>query len=197
MSNEDTQEVVDSAEITTTDELEDNSSDNDSTGESEAEETTEGSKQSSAETPEQRTARLKRQVEREAKKQGLSVEEYLGFKGQKGSQKEEGSKVDSDERYARLELKTEGITSKKAQDIVLEYANWKGIDVTEALKSSVVRAEIAELEKKTSAPAPSKRTGTGASDSFEYWVAQAKKGNFPTNNPEMMKKLQKARVFTK
>ena len=192
-------EVVDSAETTTTDDLEDNSSDNESTGESEDASSTEGSEQHSTETPEQRSARLKRQIEREAKKQGKTVEEYLGYKGSKGSEEggKESSKVDSDERYARLELKTEGVTSKKAQDIVLEYANWKGIDPIAALKSPIVKAEIAELEKKTSAPAPSKRTGTGASDPFEYWVAQARNGHFPRHDKEMMKKLQKGHIFKK
>lgn len=184
MSTEDTQ-VVDSAETTTDDlEVTDTSDANDT--EDEVAETTEGTKQQSGETPEQRKARIKRMYERE-----------FGIKVSEGSQKssEEGSK-EVDERYTRLELKTEGITSKKAQDVVLEYAKFKGIEALEALKSPIVKAEIAELEKKTSAPAPSKRTNAGASDSFEYWVAQARKGNFPRHDSEMMAKLKKARIFT-
>lgn len=191
-------QVVESAETTT--DLEDNNTEDESTGESEVAETTESGEQQSAETPEQRAGRLKRQAEREAKKQGKTLEEYLGIKSAKGSQKsnkEESSEEEVDERYARLELKTEGVTSKKAQDIVLEYAKFKGIEPVDALKSPIVKAEIAELEKKTSAPAPSNRTGSGASNTFEYWVAQAKKGNFPRGDKEMMKKLQKARIFTK
>lgn len=178
------EEVVDSAE-TTTEELEDNSTADESTGEDEVEETTKGSKQSTTETPEARRARIKRQYEREFGKSN--------DKGTKEDSKESSNK-EVDERYTRLELKTEGITSKKAQDIVIEYAQFKGIEVTAALKSPIVRAEIAELEKKTSAPAPSSRTGSGASNTFEYWVGQAKKGNFPRGDKEMMKKLQKARL---
>jgi hypothetical protein len=170
----------------TTEELEDNTSDDESTGEDEAKETSESGEQRKTETPEQRRARIKRQYEREFGKQD---------KGESKEGSEETSKVDGDERYARLELKTEGITSKKAQDIVLEYAKWKGIEPTDALKSPIVKAEIAELEKKTSAPAPSKRTNTGASDSFEYWVAQAKKGNFPRNDRAMMERIAKARIW--
>jgi hypothetical protein len=179
-------EVVDSAE-TTTEELEDNSSEDESTGEGEVAKGEESGESRKTETPEQRKARIKRMYERE-----------FGIKDKSESKegtKEESSKVDGDERYARLELKTEGITSKKAQDIVLEYAKWKGIEPTDALKSPIVKAEIAELEKKTSAPAPSKRTNTGASDTFEYWVGQAKKGNFPRNDKAMMERLAKARIW--
>jgi hypothetical protein len=177
-------EVVDSAEITTTEDLGDNDSQDESTGEDEVAKTTEGSKQQSGETPDQRRARIKRQYEREFGKQD---------KGKEGS--EESSKVDSDERYSRLELKTEGVTSKKAQDIVLDYAKYKGIEPLEALKSPIVRAEMAELEKKTSVPAPSSRTNAGPSNDFAYWVAQAKKGNFPRHDRAMMEKLAKARIW--
>lgn len=183
-NNED--EVVDSAETTTTDEVSDNDAEDASTTEGEVAKTTEGGKQQSGETPEARRARIKRQYEREFGKQGTEG-------GQEGSKEKE---VGSDERYQRLELKTEGITSKKAQDVVLEYARFKGIDPVEALKSPIVKAEIAELEKKVSAPAPSKRTTTGATDSFEYWASQARKGNFPRGDKAMMEKLKKARIFT-
>jgi len=186
-------EVDNSAETTTQDDLEVNETSNDTDSEDEGTQTTESGKQQAGETAEQRQARIKRQVERDAKKSGISVEEYLGISSKKGS--EESSQV-GDERYQRLELKTEGVTSKKAQDVVLEYAKFKGIDPIDALKSPIVKAEIAELEKKTSAPAPSKRTSIGASDSFEYWVAQARKGNFPRGDKAMMDKLKKARIFT-
>ena len=183
--SEDT-EVVESVE-TTTEELADSDTQDASTSESKATETTEGSKQHTGETPEARRARIKRQYERE-----------FGKPSKEGSEEgsKEGSKEVGDERYARLELKTEGVTSKKAQDVVLDYAKWKGIDTLEALKSPIVRAEIAELEKKVSAPAPSKRTSAGAPESFEYWASQARKGNFPRHDKAMMEKLKKARIFT-
>jgi hypothetical protein len=182
-------EVDNSAETTTQDDLEVSDNDDASTSEGEVAETTEGSKQQSGETPEQRRARIKRMYERE-----------FGKPDNKGTEKgEEGSK-EGDDRYARLELKTEGVTSKKAQDIVLEYIKeaaliGKKIEPAEALKSLVVKEAIAELEKKTSAPAPSKRTNTGSSDDFAYWVAQAKKGNFPRHDKAMMEKLAKARIW--
>lgn len=185
MSNEDETQVVDSAE-TTTDDVSDNDTQDESTGETETASDSESTKQQSNETPEQRRARIKRMYERE-----------FGKQDKKGSQESsEEKEVAGDDRYTRLELKTEGITSKKAQDVVLEYAKFKGIDALDALKSPIVKAEIAELEKKTSAPPPSKRTNAGASDSFEYWKAQARKGNWPRNDREMMNKLKKARIFT-
>jgi hypothetical protein len=185
------EEVVDSAETTTTEDLGDNESHDESTGEGEATETNEGGEQSKPkETPEQRKARIKRMYEREFGKQDKGE----GTKGSKEGS-EESSKVDGDERYSRLELKTEGVTSKKAQDIVLDYAKYKGIEPLEALKSPIVRAEIAELEKKTSVPAPSSRTNNGASNDFAYWVAQAKKGNFPRHDKAMMEKIAKARIW--
>lgn len=190
---EENNEVVDSAETTTPEELEVKDTEDESTGESEVAPTTEGSEQRKTETPEQRRARIKRMYEREFGKQGAE--------DAKESSKE-SSTQEVDDRYARLELKTEGITSKKAQDIVLEYIKeaaliGKNISPVEALKSLVVKEAIAELEKKTSAPAPSKRTTTGATDSFEYWVGQAKKGNFPRHDRAMMDKLARARIFTK
>lgn len=187
MSTED-KTVVESTDDTATEDLEVNDTSDESAGEGEVEETAKSEKQSSTETPEQRRARIKRQYEREFGKQGKENTEE-GTK--EGSEKEVG-----DDRYTRLELKTEGITSKKAQDVVLEYAKFKGIEALEALKSPIVRAEIAELEKKTSVPPPSKRTSTGATDSFEYWASQARKGNFPRHDKEMMAKLKKARIFT-
>lgn len=197
MEQEDTQ-VVDSAETTTNDlEVNDNQND-DSSGESDAAEEKSETKQQSNETPDQRQARLKRQIERDAKKAGVTVEEYLGLKSQKGGEEKE---VGGDERYTRLELKTEGITSKKAQDVVLEYIKeakliGKDVDIASALKSNVVKEAIAEIEKKTAVPPPSKRTSAGASDSFEYWKAQARKGNWPRGDKAMMDKLKKARIFT-
>jgi hypothetical protein len=183
---EENNEVVDSAETTTTEDLGDNESQDESTDESEIAKGEESSEPRKTETPEQRKARIKRMYEREFGKQD---------KGSSKEGSEESSKVDGDERYARLELKTEGVTSKKAQDIVLDYAKYKGIEPLEALKSPIVRAEMAELEKKTSVPAPSSRTNAGPSNDFAYWVAQAKKGNFPRHDRAMMEKLAKARIW--
>lgn len=187
---EENKEVVDSAETTTNDEVSDNDAQDASNSEDEVAETTEGSKQQSGETPDQRRARIKRQYEREFGKQGSES-------SQEGSKEREVG----DERYSRLELKTEGVTSKKAQDVVLEYIKeakliGRDVDIASALKSNVVKEAIADIEKKSSVPPPSKRTNAGASDSFEYWVSQARKGNYPRHDKEMMAKLKKARIFT-
>lgn len=185
---EENNEVDNSAETTTQEDYESNDSNDEGTDQSQTQETGEGDKPKQTETPEQRRARIKRMYEREFGKQ-----DDKGAKEDKGNNEE--SSKEGDDRYARLELKTEGVTSKKAQDIVLEYANWKGIDPVDALKNPIVKAELAELEKKTSAPAPSKRTTTGSSDDFTYWVAQAKKGNFPRHDKAMMERLSKARIW--
>ncbi len=189
MFEENKDAVDNSAETTTQDDYESSDSENESTDESQAETGEQSSEPRKAETPEQRKARIKRMYEREFGKQG----DKSASEGSKEASKE--SSTEGDDRYARLELKTEGVTSKKAQDIVLEYAKFKGIDAIEALKSPIVKAEIAELEKKTSVPAPSKRTNIGSSDDFAYWVAQAKKGNFPRHDRAMMEKLAKARIW--
>lgn len=184
-------EVDNSAETTTQDDYESNDSENESTTESKAQTETESSDKRTTETPEQRKARIKRMYERE-----FGIKD----KGESKEDSKESSKVDGDERYTRLELKTEGITSKKAQDIVLDYIReakliGRNIEPADALKSLVVKEAIAELEKKTSVPAPSKRTTTGSSDDFNYWVAQARKGNFPRGDRQMMERLAKARIF--
>ena len=187
MFTEQEETVVDSAETTTQDEVNDTDNETNSTGEGEGEAQTKEGVEHKPETPEQRVARLERQLEQARKKAGLTTE-----KGSKEGSKEEVA----DERYLRLELKTDGITSKKEQDIVIEYANWKKIDVSEALKSPSVKAELAEYRAKANVPAPSTRTGTGANNSLEYWIGQAKKGNFPRNDKAMMKQIEKARIFT-
>lgn len=193
MSEEDTQ-VVESAETTTSEDNQESYEQDDSTGESESEASGESGEQRSTETPDARLARLKRQYEREAKKQG--VESGTQSKESTDESQEGNQEKEVDDRYERLELKTEGIKNKKEQDVVIEYASWKGIEVADALKSPVVKAELAELKAKASVPAPSKRTSNGVNDSFEYAKKEALKGNFPSD-PAMRKRLEKARIFTK
>jgi hypothetical protein len=94
-------------------------------------------------------------------------------KGDKKGSEESNEEVD--ERYQRLELKTEGITSTKEQDVILDYAKYKGIDPTEAMKSPAIRAELAELRSKN-VPAPSTRTSGGKSDSYDYYAKNIKAG---------------------
>jgi hypothetical protein len=177
--------VVESAETTTEDNEHDYESD--STEEGEGTQTTEGSEQRKPETPEQKRARLERQLSQLNKKLGVKGEET----GEKGSK-------EVDERYDRIELKTEGITSKKEQDIVLDYARYKKIDVTEALKSTTVKAELAEYRSKAAIPAPSSRTGNGSNNSAEYYASQIKNGRLrlsDVKDPAIKKQLKSMRIF--
>lgn len=192
MFNEDEQ-VVDSAETTTEDNHEDyeNDSDSEDEGTSQAEE----SEQRKPETSEARQSRLKRQAEREAKKLGVSLQEYLGIESKKASEEgshKETSKVDSDEKYNRLYLKTEGYTVKAEQDIVLDYADWKGVEIDEALKSPIVKGEIKEYRDKASTPKPSTRTSRGASNSVDALVAKYRAGKYlaPDEMRQVRKKLR-------
>lgn len=193
--SEETQEVAESAETTTDDNQESNEESN-STGEGESEATTEGSEQRATESPEAKRSRLERQLSQHNKKHPLESQKGNQEGGQESNEEE---KVD--DRYERLELKTEGIKGTKEQDVVLEYIKesklvGKDVSVEDALKSLVVREALAGIKAKSSIPAPSKRTGGVESDSFDYWKKQALKGNFPRDDKVMMKRLEKARIFT-
>ena len=181
MDEEQNTQVVDSADTTTeeSNNSEDSYEQTNSNGEGESEASHESGEQRSTETPEQRNARIKRQVERAAKKEGVSVEEYLGLSRQEGGQKSDTPKED---QYLKLELKTEGIKDAKEQQVVLDYIResklvGKDVDVEQALKSTVVREELEGLRKRKSTPAPSSRTNGGASNSMAYYVSQIKRGN--------------------
>ena len=121
-------------------------------------------------------------------KQGLKKEDKPNKESESGS----------DERYDRLELKTEGITTKKEQDVVLDYAKWKGVSVTDALKNTGVKAELAEMRKQSSVPPPSGRSSNGQSASVDYYASQIKKGAMTlkqVESPEMRKQRRKMRIF--
>jgi len=119
------------------------------------------------------------------------------LKNSKESTKET-KEVSSDERYDRLELKSEGIKDKKAQDVVLEYIAekkvlGKEVDIETALKSVAVKEALQEI-KSRNVPPPSTRTTGGSSDSIDYWIRETKKGNFPTD-PAIRKQLRGMKVF--
>lgn len=109
----------------------------------------------------------------------------------------EDSKEEVDERYERLELKTEGITSRKEQDVVLDYAKYKGISAVEAMGSVTVKAELAELRSKN-VPAPSSRTTGGSTDSYAYYAKNIKAGKMRLSDVQdaaMRQKLMKGKIF--
>jgi hypothetical protein len=105
-----------------------------------------------------------------------------GLKGEEDSEEggkeatESTKKVDGDERYDRLNLKTEGIKDTKEQDVVLDYAKFKGISVDQAINTPAVKAELKELRTANSTPSPSPRTGTGMRDEVSHDAAMLAKG---------------------
>ena len=96
---------------------------------------------------------------------GLKSEEDSEERNTKPTETKE---LDREERYDRLNLKTEGIKDAKEQDAVLDYAKFKNITVDEALQSSAVQAELKDIRTANSTPAPSSRTGGGARDDVAY-----------------------------
>lgn len=183
MSNEEEQQVEDVAadNESTHDEI-------DSETESDGEAQNEGSNEQSErkpETPEAKRARLKRQLEQLEKKHGFKDEESREEGG-----KETHSKEVTDERYDRLELKTEGVTSKKEQDAIIEYARFKKIDVVAALNSPAMKAELKEMRAKDATPSSSTRTGSGRTDDVTYWATQLTKYGKSAPTPELRAKVR-------
>ena len=171
--------VEDSADLSTDDNQETYEQD-DSTGEGESEASTESDEQRPTETPEQRVARLKRQLEREQRKLGHESKEDSQA-SRKETRKEESKEVDDSvtERLDRGDLRYEGVKDKGEQDIIIEYARWKNIDVLDAMNSGAVKAELKEYRAKQATPSPSRRSSQGTRDDVAYWAEQMKKGNRP------------------
>lgn len=174
----------------------------DSTGEDETAEEEQGSEQqpaSKSETSEQRNSRIKRQVERAAKKEGISVEEYLGIKSEKGSK--ESTKEEVDEKYLRLDLKTEGIKSKKEQDTILDYIREKrllghDVDVETALKSMVVKEELTRIRNASATPRPSARPGqVGGEKTLEQYAQLMMKGRTSEVPLAKQREIRKKRML--
>lgn len=168
----------------------------DTTGESEGETASEETEQRQSETPDQRKARLKRQAEREAKKLGISLKEYLGLEeegGQenheKGSQKEEVESSKEDRRF----LKREGYKTEKEQNLIIDFAKFKGVEIDEIIdnpeKYAVVHAEIKALRDKQTTPRPSVRTSTGANNTVEALVSRYRAGKYL--KPDEMRQVRK------
>ena len=176
-TNEDEVTVEESADLSTDDNQETYEQD-DSTGEGESEASTESDEQRPTETPEQRVARLKRQLEREQRKLGHESKE-----DSQASRKEARKEVDADdsvtERLDRGDLRYEGVKDKGEQDIIIEYARWKNMDVLDAMNSGAVKAELKEYRAKQATPSPSRRSSQGTRDDVAYWAEQMKKGNRP------------------
>lgn len=116
--------------------------------------------------------------------------------GEEGTEtkKQEPKEVTVDERYDRLELKTEGIKDRAQQDFVIEYAREKKITVSEALQKKVVQLELKEMAEATSqkeaVPSPSRRTGsTDRSNDVSYWARQLSEHGKTAPTAEMRRKV--------
>ena len=135
-------------------------------------------KEAPTETPDAKHARLKRQLEQHEKKHGFKEEVSV-----------KDNDVSSDDRYNRLALRQEGVTEKDEQNIAIEYAKWKGIDVVDAIKLPAVKAELQTLRAKD-VLAPSTRTaGRTTADDPGQLSKQYKAGKYLT--PDQMKKVRK------
>ena len=100
-----------------------------------------------------------------------------------------------DERYDRLELKTEGIKDKEQQDFVLDYAKLKGISVTEAMNAPVVRVELRQMgeeaKQRQAIPSSSNRTAQPRKDDVEYWAHQLQDKGKSAPTADMRRKVRK------
>lgn len=155
---------------------------NDTTPEAESTETTKETVERQPETTEQRSARIKRQVEREAKKEGISVEEYLGIKSEKSSKdspKKEDQEVDVETRLDRSDLRAEGFKDKEEQNLLIKYARFEEMDVVDFASTTLGKTLIKEHRAKSATPSPTRRTSQGARDDVAYWAEQLQKGNRP------------------
>jgi hypothetical protein len=170
------------AEVIETEATDDSSTSNEETNnEAEGETGAQAEGERRTETPEAKRARLKRQLEQLDKKHG--------FKDEAGDNKPEAQKeVGGDDRFDRLELKTEGLKERAEQDIVLDYMRYKKIDVMAALNSAAVKAELREFRERASTPSPSVRTGT-QNKGVEYWARQVEQGKSNSDDPKMRKQV--------
>lgn len=167
-----------------------------STGEDETTSESESSEQSSSDS-EQSGGSAKERAKSQIDRLKAKVKE-LEEGGKEGNQKSSKKEEVGDDRYERLELKTEGITSKKEQDVVLEYARFKGIEVLEAMKTPAVKAELAEIRAKESVPTPSNRTNGGVNTSLEYYASQIRNGKMrltDITDQSVRKQLTKMKIF--
>lgn len=85
-----------------------------------------------------------------------------------------------------IALMTAKVTEQEDIEFVAEYAQFKGISVAEALKSSVVKTEMADRQEKR-ATAEATNTGTArrgtSKPTAEAIMSNVEKGKFP-ENPE-------------
>lgn len=189
-------------EITTDEEVTEEQHEDDSTDEgedaSEVESSESDSSEKSTESADAKRARLTRQASREAKKLGITLEEYLGKESSKKDSQESGEEsrkekvADTSKEDVRY-LKTQGYTTKKEQDVIFDYAALKGVEIDDIIdnpkKYPIPHAEVKALRDQASTPAPSTRTSKGANNSIDALLSRYKAGKYLT--PEEMRQVRK------
>jgi hypothetical protein len=175
-------------------EEEEDYTDNDDTDESDTdeEEADNDEAEEQAGTASDNSERARNQIDRlKAEKKELK-EELARYKGQDNSSKSNQSQETN--RLDRIELKAEGVKDKDAQDFVLDYMEAKGVTLTEALDSRVVKAEIRAMEEekksKAASQAPTSRTAV-TRKGVEYWARQLSEKGKSAPTAEMRAKVRK------
>lgn len=131
------------------------------------------------ETAEAKRSRLKRQLEQHEKKMGLKKEEVKPIT----------SVISTKDLVALMENKV----AEEDIDEVENYAKYKGISISEALKSSVVKTLIAESQEKRNT---ANATNTGSSRkspskvSDEVLISKAQKGDMPESEEDMIRLIR-------
>lgn len=169
----DSQETIDTQEVTATEEVEIITED---AGEQEVQE------EKPIETPEQKVARLRRQLDREEKKLGITKPEVV----KKPFPKQESSSLSQSDLYA---LMRNNVAEEDVQDVV-DYAKLKKVSVSEALKSSIVKSIIEEKEemRKTALATHTGVSKKGsAKTTDEQLVSKAQKGEIPESEEEIQR----------
>jgi hypothetical protein len=171
----DSQETIDTQEVTATEEVQVITEE---AGEQEVQET-----EKPIETPEQKVARLRRQLEREEKKLGITKPEVVKKPIPKQEQQNSLSQTDL---YA---LMRNNVAEEDVQEVV-DYAKLKRVSVSEALKSSIVKSIIQEKEemRKTALATHTGVTKKGsAKTTDDQLVSKAQKGEIPESEEEIQR----------
>lgn len=180
MENESTENIIDSSETNEEETLEENP----------VEETTEDvpeekkTEEKPQETPEAKHARLRRQLEQHEKKYGFAPPKPK-------AKTEPQTELSYKDNIALINAKVH----EDDIDEVIEYAKFKGISVSEALKSSVIKTSLAERsEQRNTAEVTntSKTRGTSSRTSAEALISKAEKtGELPDSAEDLDRMLEK------
>lgn len=180
---------------------EDNSDDYENTGKSEADAEAESENTEASGSETQDDGGAKKRAQSQIDRLKAKIKE-LEEGGEKGGESGKESRQEIDEKYVRLDLKTEGVTSKKEQDVVLDYIRerkllGKDTEVSDALKSMVVKEELANIRKAASVSKPSTRTSTQErGDDLQYYANLMKKGRTSEVPLDKQREIRKKRLIS-